>query len=120
MYSLIAVELLRLTYHHREYFTNRAAAKAVKAKIEALERGSVTRYSDQKYSIADIPAEYHDQMKVMKHREDVSSTDNHGRPQHSLDPEARIALIRAQREQEKEKSIIERERLVCTVLYYIK
>eukprot|EP00599_Poterioochromonas_sp_BG-1_P006361 CAMPEP_0173142318 /NCGR_PEP_ID=MMETSP1105-20130129/6021_1 /TAXON_ID=2985 /ORGANISM="Ochromonas sp., Strain BG-1" /LENGTH=996 /DNA_ID=CAMNT_0014055695 /DNA_START=91 /DNA_END=3081 /DNA_ORIENTATION=- len=91
-------------YARREYFERRAAAQAVKMRVESYERGGYDpgnavalrqggrRPSDSEYS-----------------------TNNHNHPSDNdnlvgLNPEQRIAMLKAQREKEKEREIAEKER----------
>lgn len=79
----------------REYFASRAAAQAVKAKVESYERGGAAshnsgharRYSDGSDSSSAPPT-------------DLSR----------LDPETRIAVIKAQKEKDRERELAAKER----------
>jgi len=79
----------------REFFANRAMAQAVKAKVEALERGG---------DPASTPANhYQQQHQQQQPHQRASPTIHEG------DAEARIAFLKAQRERDRDRSIAEQE-----------
>jgi hypothetical protein len=97
--------------YHREYFASRAAAQAVKAKVEAYERGGAAAGA--------------------VNSADRDSRDNRGGPGEfkradsdrniealeRMDPATRIAHIKAQREREREQEIAMKEMQVISVYY---
>jgi len=77
----------------QEFFSNRAAAKAVKAKVEALEKGQIDIQSDRQHV---IPSD--------RRISTINDTDS---------AEERIAKIKAQREKDKYAELAERQRLIA-------
>jgi serine/threonine protein kinase len=105
----------------REYFANRAAAQAIKAKVEQYERGS----GMAAVSMAGGGGGGNNDMAVVAGvagggvaggrygRNEERDRDRERRPSDldldNMDPQTRIAMLKAQREQEREREIAAKE-----------
>jgi len=135
----------RLLYYHydREYFNNRAAAQAVKAKVEAYERHGIDRFNQGGAVAAGggggggmmVPL---NPSPLVRRNSDSSREQQQQQSQYNInngpmsndysakagrrssydgdiDPEARIALIKQQKERERDRENALKEIEVCMV-----
>jgi serine/threonine protein kinase len=98
----------------REYFANRAAAQAFKARVEAQERGGVANSNTTNTNA-------NTNMPNANGRRPSGNNINTGIVETvdiaTLDPETRIAMLKAQREKEKDREIAEKEMQVSYNLF---
>jgi hypothetical protein len=87
-------------FARREFFANRAAALASKNKVEALERGGGVN-SSRRNDVQD---------NVNHDRRSNEQENNRRRHSYDESPENRIAMIKAQRDKDKDKELAEREK----------
>ena len=102
----------------REFFANRAAAQAVKARVESYERGgniltggnaAAPSVYEQQQAVVSVPSSnynnnarrYSSDGNTPPYGVDSSNAD--------YDPEARIAHLKAQRERERERENAQKE-----------
>ena len=116
-------------YQNREFFANRAAAQAVKLRVEANERGGnilsggnavLTSANDNQLAVVASNNNLNNNQR--RHSNDGGSVPPFAveSPSAEYNPEARIAQLRAQRDRDRERENAQKELEVTAIVSYMR